>query len=174
MYGDLFSKPAEYTIDSCALMDIFNDDPSWPSKKVTPGLWGKILEMITNGLIISHIEVFKEIKTDGKKGLELYDWAQKNKQIFQDYHFESEGKILRSMSLKYKNFVNAKISNIHADPWLIAQAKCNKLKIITSEISTTSPNPLKWTIPNVCKDPLFNIKCLTLLDLVKECGWTFK
>jgi hypothetical protein len=50
---DLFSKPPEYTIDSCALMAIFNDE-SWTSKKITPGLWERISVLMGAGVIIYH------------------------------------------------------------------------------------------------------------------------
>ncbi|MFA5029622.1 MAG: DUF4411 family protein [Patescibacteria group bacterium] len=173
MINDLFSKPAEYTIDSSSLMDIFNGT-GWSSKEVTPGLWANVLDLIKQGIIISHVEVLLEIKTDGKKGIELYDWAQKNKSIFQDYNLIAEGKILRTMSPKFSSFVNAKIGSVHADPWLIAQAKHEGLKIITEERYTVSLKPSKWTIPNICKDSSYNVGCLDLLGLSKERGWTFR
>src|SRR3989344_4465293 len=122
MGSDLFSKPATYTIDSSSLMAMFDDSP-WTSQKVTPGLWARVSELIGSGVIISHAEVLLEIKKDGEKGEELYSWAQNNKHIFKDYNEHAEGKIIRSMSTRFKGFVNAKINHVHADPWLVAQAK---------------------------------------------------
>ena len=172
MEGDLFSKPAEYTIDSCSLMDIFNDD-SWASKKVNSGLWTKIAELIDQGVIISHAEVLLEIKKDGTKGEELFNWANANSPVFKD-HAAEEGNIIRDMSKKYKVFVNNKVDNAHADPWLIAQAKHRNIKIITEETFSNSSKPLKQKIPNVCGDPLFNVKYLNLLGLCKERNWVFQ
>jgi hypothetical protein len=173
MQVDLFSKPAQYTIDSCSLMDIFNDAPVWTSKAITPGLWSRIESMIADGTIISHIEVFQEIKTDGKKGVELYDWAQLNKQIFRDHRPEIEGPVIAQMTAKYSEFVNGKLGSAHADPWLIAQAKCDGLKVITEETFSGSARPSGIRIPNVCADQLFGVKTLNLIELAQEQGWQF-
>jgi len=172
MQGDLFKKPPEYVIDSCSLMDIFNDTP-WVSKEVNPGLWQAVSEMIENGIIISHAEVFAEIKTDGKKGTELFDWAQENSDVFKPHNILKEGEVIRSMTSKYKAFVNNKVGSVHADPWIIAQAKVFGLKIITEETMSGSSNPEKFKIPNVCQDPKFNIPCLNLWELTMERGWKF-
>lgn len=172
MQADLFSKPAEYVIDSCCLMDVFNDTP-WKSKEHNPGLWKRIEELILNGTIISHAEVLCEIKTDGVKGEELFTWAQKNSHIFKPHNVNSEGLIIRGMTAKYSDFVNSKIDNCHADPWLIAQAKNNNLKIITEETLSGSSDPKKFNIPNICKDPDYNIKYLNLWELTIERGWKF-
>src|SRR6266571_2002237 len=132
MARDLFSKPPRYTIDSSCLMDIFADE-KMVSKNITPGLWINIETLIRDGSIISHITVLAEIQKEGKKGEELYNWAHANEGIFQDYNWESEGRIIRAMSPKYSAFVNSKMSDIYADPWLVAQAKDRGLTLITEE-----------------------------------------
>src|SRR3989338_9732765 len=172
MEGDLFTKPPEYTLDSSSLMAMFDDSP-WTSKKVTPGLWNRISQLISEGVIISHMEVLLEIKKDEEKGEELFNCAQSNKEFFKDYNPQEEGKIIRMMSAKFKGFVNAKINSVHADPWLVAQAKHRNLKIISEETFTNSSKPIKCAIPNVCKDPSFNIGCINLSGLTKERNWTF-
>lgn len=173
MVNDLFSKPPKYTIDTSALIEIF-DGAGLAAKKYTPGLWDKILVLINDGTIISHIEVLQEIRKDKSRGEELYDWAQANKFIFKDYDVVNEGPIIRSMSAKYKAFVNAKIKSVHADPWLIGQAKCKNIKIISEETWSNSSNFNNYRLPNVCADPLFNIGCLNLVGLTGEQNWTFK
>jgi hypothetical protein len=154
------SEP-KYTIDSSTLMDIFSDTP-WISRKDNPTLWEKIEDLIKSGEVISHIEVYKEIKTDGKKGEELYTWAQANKSIFANHDEEHEGPVIRAMSKSYKDFVNDKVGTEHADPWLIAQAKVRNLTIITEE---------KGGIPAVCRDPDFNVRFVSLWELIKEQKW---
>jgi len=170
---NLFSKPAEYTIDSCSLMAMFNDEP-WTSKKTTPGLWERISALIADGVIISHAEVLAEIKKDGQKGEELFNWANVNVHIFKAHAIEIEGPIIRSMSAKYNTFVTnyGKTADAYADPWLIAQAKSKGLKIITQE--TSSGSPKKPRLPNVCNDPAFNVKCINLLELTIERQWVFR
>jgi|GEM_PF-5433816 len=111
MEGDLFSQPARYTIDSCSLIDIFGDE-TMVSKKVIPGLWERILELIEVGIIISHVEVLSELKKEGEKGEELYDWAHANEWVFKDYAWEGEGRVIKAMSPKYAAFVNLKVGPI--------------------------------------------------------------
>ena len=174
MPDDLFSKDAEYTIDSCSLMAIFNDTP-WISKKINPGLWERVRELITDGTIMSHTAVLAEIKKDGTKGQELYDWAHANEHVFKDYELIIEGDIIKTMSAKYKNFVNngGKPSAEYADPWLIAQAKSKKLTIISEETWSGSLDLAKHKLPNVCGDPLFGVRCINLWGLASERSWVF-
>ncbi|MGA2632596.1 MAG: DUF4411 family protein [Terriglobia bacterium] len=170
---NLFSKPAEYTIDSCALMAMFNDEP-WTSKRTTPGLWERISGLIADGVVISHAEVLAEIKKDGQKGEELFSWANANVHVFKAHEIDAEGAIIRSMSAKYKAFVAnyGKATDAYADPWLIAQAKNRGLKIITQE--TRSGNPKTPRLPNVCDDRAFGVRCVTLLELTTERKWAFR
>lgn len=168
----LFTKSAEYTIDSSALMAMFNDEP-WTSKKVNAGLWERIADLINEGVIISHAEVLAEIKKDGVKGEELFNWAHSNVAIFKP-HDEEEGKIIGTMSGHYGEFVNnyGKPSDAHADPWLIAQAKTRGLKIISQE--TPSGNPKTPKLPNVARDPQYGVPVLDLWRLANERGWQFR
>ena len=61
MDGELFLKSPEYTIDSSSLMDIFGDT-AWISKKTNQGLWEKVLDLIEQGIIISHAEVSRKLR----------------------------------------------------------------------------------------------------------------
>src|ERR1700680_1558574 len=167
---DLFSQPPEYTIDTSSLIEVFNGD-SMLAKAHTPGLWNRLLEMIADGRIISPIEVFVEIKAGDKD--ELYDWAQANAGIFRDYSLPDEGNVIRTMSPRYSPFVNAKIGRAPADPWLVAQAKCSGITVLSEETFSMSPDVAKAKLPNVCRDPAFNVPCCTLFELVKAKGWSF-
>lgn len=169
----LFIKPAEYTIDSCSLMAMFNDEP-WTSKKTTPGLWERVSRLISDDVIISHAEVLAEIKKDGQKGEELFNWANANPHVFKAYAIDTEGPIIRSMSAKYNAFVSnyGKATGAYADPWLIAQAKIRGIRIITQE--RRSGNPKTPKLPNVCDDHAYGIKCVDLLELTTERGWAFR
>lgn len=166
---DLFTKPPEYTIDSSSLIELFNGD-SPLAKAYTPGLWNRVLEMIEDGTMISHVQVFQEIK----EGDELYEWVRDHAVIFKDYMLPDEGDVIREMSHDYKAFVNAKVDSTHADPWLIAQAKCLKLTVISEETPSMSADKVKAKIPNVCRDPRFNVPCQSLFELIKTKGWSFK
>jgi Domain of unknown function (DUF4411) len=173
MAGNLFSQPARYTIDTCSLIDIFSDE-KMVSKTVTPGLWARVLVLIDQGIIISHVEVLSELKKDGTRGEELYDWAHANESVFRDHEWDAEGGVIRTMSPKYEAFVNERVDANYADPWLVAQAKCHNLTIISEEKFSNSPDVKKHKLPNVCADSMFNVGCIDLLGLIKEQNWTFK
>ena len=114
-----------------------------------------------------------EIKKDGSKGQELYDWAHANETAFRDYEWKAEGAVIRSMSPKFAAFVNGKMNDVHADPWLVAQAKCRRITVITEEKASNSSDPKKLKLPNVCADPQFAVGCIDLLGLIKEQQWKF-
>jgi hypothetical protein len=173
MVADLFSQPPQYTIDSSSLMDIFSDE-KMVSKSITPGLWTNVEALLSQGVIISHIEVLHEVKKQGGKGEELHDWAHANDGVFQEYNWEAEGRIIKLMSPKFCDFVNAKVTHVHADPWLIAQAKHQKLTLISEEKWSGSKDARKAKLPNVCADPLFGVRCIDLLGLIKEQNWKFR
>jgi hypothetical protein len=170
--GDLFSKDPQYTIDSCALMAMFNDEP-WTSKKVTAGLWERISALIESGIIISHAEVLAEIRKDGSKGEELFTWAQANASVFKPHESE-EGAVIATMAGKYSDFVNnyGKPSDAYADPWLIAQASRRGLIIISQE--TPSGNPKTPKLPNVGSDSQYGVRVMNLWELASELHWQFR
>jgi hypothetical protein len=172
MEGELFLKPAQYTIDTCSLIDIFGSEKI-VSKEYMPGLWEKIQALMNDGTIISHAEVLREIKKEGSKGEKLYEWAHANEKVFKDYEWTAEGAVIGSMSPKYAAFVDAKVNDIHADPWLVAQAKCRGITVITEEKLSGSADLKKHKLPNVCADPQFAIGCIDLLGLIKEQEWKF-
>ena len=149
-------------------MEIFRDDGQH-TKKVYPSFWNDLSKLFSEGIVISHIEVFKEIEP----GDDLHVWAHNNKSIFWDYDCPAETKVIQSMTTHYKDFVNAKIKAVHADPWLIAQAKVKNLKIITQEMRSSTIKPNKLKIPDVCADPNLNIPCINLMGLMRERGWTY-
>jgi hypothetical protein len=173
MDRDLFSQAPEYTIDSSSLIDIFENE-RMVSRHVTPGLWERVEALIRDGIIVSHVEVLAEIRKENGKGEDLYDWAHANKAVFKDYDWALEPPVIRQMSPKYASFVGAKVNHIHADPWLVAQAKSNRLKVISEERISHSADPRKHKLPNVCQDPSFGVVCIDLLGLVRERGWTFR
>ena len=172
MNVDLFSAPPRYTIDTCSLIDMFSDE-KMVSRNITPGLWKNVEAQIEQGVMISHIEVLYEIKRDGKRGEELYEWAHAHENMFKDYEWNAEGRIIRAMSPKYAAFVNQKVSNVHADPWLVAQAKSRGLTVISEEKKSGSLDPRRHKLPNVCDDPVFAVRCIDLIRLIKEQGWKF-
>jgi len=166
MEGNLFTIPPRYTIDSSSLMDIFGPATMMVSKQVTPGLWERLAKLILSGLVISHIEVLYEIRKDGTKGEELYDWANSHTEVFRDYAWNTEGAVIKTMSPRYSAFVNQKVGDIYADPWLVAQAKTRSLTLITEEKPKPSADATRHKLPNVCTH--YQVSTVNLVELIKE------
>lgn len=152
----------KYTIDMDSLVYMFRDDGRY-TKKHFKTLWDNVSSLINNGIIISHIEVFKEIE-DGYKD-DLFVWAKANKNIFRDYNVPDESTKINKIGDKFSSFtIQNKDKPNHADPWLVAQAMINNLTIITEEKGMGERK-----IPRVCDE--FNVKCIDLVGLIKQNGW---
>ena len=145
---------AKYTIDMDCLAAFFREDGSY-NKKIFPSLWTKIENMFKDGTIISHREVFNEIKQGND---ELVAWAKDNRDAFKEYDLENETEIIRQIGNIEAKFTDQKKETVHADPWLIAQAKVNNLTLITQEGHNG--------IPRICK--LVKVDCVNLIGFLKK------
>lgn len=159
----LFStEEPRFTIDTCSFNEMFDDErPS--NKKNFPGIWDSVEELIKNGEIISHEEVYEEIMSGPY--ITLQAWARKNKNIFYSYDYIREGAVIAEIGCKgFAEFVHQRKKKNNADPWLIAQARVQKLKIITQEKKKKAQD-----LPRVASE--FGIDYLDIFGLVKEKGW---
>jgi len=154
----------KYNIDLDSLVKIFRDEGVY-TKKHFKTLWENLSDLCNKGVVISHIEVFKEIK-DGHKD-ELYHWAKTNKHIFKDYNLPEEALKIQEIGKKFPFFVHQKKEKTaHADPWLVAQAMINDIAVITEESKTGGQKT-----PKVCSE--FNVECLSLIELIRKNNWIF-
>lgn len=55
-----------------------------------------------------------------------------------------------------------------ADPWVIALARARQFAVVTLEERGSENRP---KIPDVCQH--YGVRCLTLVDFFRECGWKF-
>jgi len=155
------SKPV-YCIDSSTLMnfeDKFPDD-------IFVGLWDDLAELIHQGRLVSHREVFDEIQQGG--GF-LTDWAKLHRQIFVDHTAKQAGLIGQIVD-QFPALSGAKKTSAHeADPWLIAQSICNNktLTVVTDE----SPKPQKRRIPVACDS--FGVPWMNGYQLLRYEKWQY-
>ncbi|MBI1754824.1 DUF4411 family protein, partial [Candidatus Azambacteria bacterium] len=131
---NLFSQP-KYTIDTSSLLVMMNVGEKY-DKEVFRKLWVDFQVLCDAGKVISHIEVCKEIKEGGVKNQIV--WTKSYKRIFQKYNLPNEENIIRDIGSRGGNFVSflqqQKSKSVHADPWLVAQAKVENLILITEEV----------------------------------------
>ncbi|MBI3685111.1 DUF4411 family protein, partial [Candidatus Azambacteria bacterium] len=109
-----------------------------------------------------------EIKEGGVKNQIV--WTKSYKRIFQKYNLPNEENIIRDIGSRGGNFVSflqqQKSKSVHADPWLVAQAKVENLILITEEV-VNSPKK----IPQVCT--AMGVKSIGILGLIQEEGWSY-
>lgn len=162
MVKTLFSNP-RYTIDTSSFNQIFDEDRNY-NRKNFPSLWEKLSGLLTNGEIVSHMEVYEEIQQGSYD--DLKKWTETNRYVFWDYSFPKEGEIVSEIGDKFSAFIlQGKTKPNHADPWLVAQAKLNNLTVITEETDRD------LQIPVVCRE--LGVPCLSLFGLVKAERWSF-
>jgi len=128
---------------------------------IFPTIWDKLGEMIKDGELISHLEVYKELEVGGD---EIYKWFKSNKRMFKDID-ECQIQKLQEIKNRYdKTYWENEINKTTpwADPWVIALGICEESIIVTDEKNTRN------RIPAIAS--VFNITCLELLDFFKEIG----
>ena len=134
-------------------------------------LWAKFEKLVSEGRILSHKEVYKEVQDE-----EFDEWKKKNKEIFliDREHFD----LVKEILAKYPELDDESKEKAHADPFLVAMALQNLRKqkqqgaswrpmvIVTDEIKKRQ-SPKK--IPFVAKE--YGIECLTLMEFLEREDW---
>jgi hypothetical protein len=159
--GNLF--PA-YVIDTNALIDLWR---RWYARDVFVGVWRNVECLIRSGEVVAPLEVLKELESQRD---ELYAWAKKQKFFFDlDTHqIDALNAILKDFP--GGTFVDVNKTKPDADPFVVALAKVEGWKVISSE-NPAGTSPRK-RIPDVCAH--YGIKCLRLLDFFREKQWRFE
>jgi hypothetical protein len=151
----------KYVIDAGPIIDLkhYYED-------IFISLWDKFEELISCGIIISSIEVYRELK---KHDDEAANIASKYKQIFLKPDIE-EQKYVKTILAKHRELIRFK--NIAggfpvADPFIIAQAIHPQATLITSE----KIKPNAHSIPNICKE--YGVTPVNLNGFFRLEGWRF-
>jgi hypothetical protein len=153
-----------YCIDSCSIMDLWDEDV-YPSASF-PTLRPQVLQHISNGTISSCVEVYQELLVGGD---DVSDFAEQNKHIFMDID-KKTAEVLREIFAKYPEL--AMTEKTIADPFIVAHAKARGLTVVTSEKKSATTSPTKPKVPNLCEQ--FGVKCINLAELLAELKMVFK
>ena len=154
----LFQVPI-YCIDASALINITRY-PGYP-KEVFPTIWEKLEAMVEKGELISHIEVYEEVK---KRKDPIYEWCKQKKCMFKDI---DDCQIIEFEKIRTQydpDYWNNEISKggPWADPWLIALSICEDAILVTDEKYTRN------RIPYIANH--FKRQCLNLINFFKKIG----
>jgi len=151
----------KYSLDTSALID------GWVRYYPThSGLQEKMEKLIESKEARATIEVLRELE---KKEDKLTEWAKQQVNLFVPIDEEIQLAVA-SILAKHPRLLKSGRRRSAADPFVIALAKIYRCKVVTAEPRTKSREG--WLrIPDVCDS--MGIRCITLLDLIKEKKWTF-
>jgi len=151
-----------YCVDSSTLMNFEDKFP----RDIFVGLWDDLSQLIEEGRLVSHREVYDEIQQGS--GF-LTGWAKEHRHIFMD-HTAEQAALIGQIVDQFPALSGAgKTTPFEADAWLIAQSICQDrvLTVVTDE----SPKPQKRRIPVACKT--FGVPCINGYDLLREEKWQY-
>lgn len=129
-----------------------------------PSLWERVEDMIGQGRIRAVDEVEREL---AKRADEVHTWAKKQTELFVDLDAPLQRETTAVLAA-HPRLVGRGNGRNGADPFVIGLARLTSGTVVTEERprSITSPR-----IPDVCN--ALGIRCLSLVDFVREQGWTF-
>jgi hypothetical protein len=121
--------------------------------------------MIEEEHLIASEEVLHEIeaKEDG-----LHKWAKKRPKLFLPTDNEIQMSV-KEILREFPKLVDTMKNRSRADPFVIALARVKGSTVVTEEKNVGTPE--RPRIPIVCN--YYNIKCMNVLDLIRQQGWTF-
>lgn len=123
-----------YVIDMSSIKELHERYP----KTLFPTIWQHIESLIQKNELVSHIEVYREIKGTTNQKDKLLVWSNNNKKLFQNLDQCQIRKIPQIQSEYNKGEWSNKMNRPGpwADPFLIAMAMCEDATIITQESKT--------------------------------------
>lgn len=161
-----------YCVDTSALVTI---QRIYRLSKLA-GVWEFLDALANDGRLAAPREVLAELKVGQDD--ELYQWAKKHTGIFRQLTPEQwqVGKDIVN-DPKYKRFIDQDKEIPEADPFVIALAVeeqkqtrliPEKWIIVTDESYATIGK--KPRIPDVCRDPRYNVECISTRDWFEREG----
>jgi hypothetical protein len=151
-----------YSIDTSAILDgwVRHYPPD-----IFPGLWAKIEILIENGGLVATEEVLLELK---KRDDAVYRWALKQRSMFRLLDDRIQMAVA-DVLMHHPRLVGARANRSGADAFVIALAAVEHCTVVTGESATNSTS--RPNIPDVCA--AMEIRCISLLQLIREQGWVF-
>lgn len=162
-----------YTIDLDALANLFRKAHKYYRGRFIK-LWENIEQLFSEGKLISHAEVLREINSNNGKEDELQIWANAHELYFLPDYRPEEQAVIAEISLISEQFLTNKTKSQHADPWIIAQARSRNLILVTEEVKNNSQvKPQNYSIPDVCSKLSPAVRSISLRELIDEEDWIF-
>ncbi len=153
-----------YSIDTSAL--IHGWVRAYPPD-VIPALWDRMDGLIAEGRLLASKEVLFELE---RKEDSLHAWCKDRDAMFIEIDDAIQVHMATVMG-RYPKLVDTAKGKSGADPFVIALALAHEpaLTVVTDEKGGSARSP---RIPYVCQQE--GIRCISLLDLIREQRWTFR
>jgi hypothetical protein len=146
---------SRYSIDSSVLLDIWKGDQGLYPKEVYVGLWAHIDQLVQEGRIFMHGEVYKEIKDH--PNAEFQKWLAKNKDtvvVNKKEAATAAKEIINNFYSKFKNgYMPSKKGGNAADPFVVGLAYAEGCFVFTQEKPIPAAqlyDAAEPHIPNIC------------------------
>lgn len=151
-----------YSLDTSAILDGW---VRYYAPDVFPSFWQKLEGLLNGGgaKVSKQVHIELSEQDDGAA-----DWVQTCGTALVEID-EPMFVIAQAIDGQFPGWVTKKKNG--ADPFVIALAEDQGLKVITGERQSGSENPKKMKIPDVCSKR--GVECGALVDMIREQGWSF-
>lgn len=151
---------SEHTLDANILINLQRLYP----RDIFEFLWAGMEQAVADGLLCVCENIHDEV---GQGGDDLYDWVD-NQQGFVCGVTQEEVDLATEISNDHPEWVQDRKNA--GDPWIIAHAKEDGLKIVTEERRAgANVSDKNQKIPNVADE--HSVACIRFFDLVRLMGW---
>lgn len=151
----------QYSIDTSALLDAW---VRWYPIDVFPSFWDRMDELVEDRTIVATEEVLNELE---RKDDDLHKWIKARPELLVPHDAAVQTAVSEILA-QFPKMVDERTGKSMADPFVIAVARVHQLAVVTGEKGGTPTRP---KIPNVCAH--FGIRTLSVLEMIREAGWSF-
>ena len=149
-----------YCVDTSSLIAAWQE--RYPIENF-PSFWAKVESLILEERLIVPVDVLHETK---KRSDELHTWLKAHKSMFRELTDAVQieaGQVLA----RFPRLVGEKKLRTSADPFVIALARVEVVRLVTEEKPTG--NLARPNIPDVCIE--LDMRTMTLLQLIQAEKW---
>lgn len=143
---------------------------------VFPGVWTRLSDLAGQGRLVAPREVLRELLVGDD---EIAGWAKDRREMFRELD-RTQATLARGIvsDPRFKGLFDPDKEIPDADPFVIALAVANQRHrsmfdewlVVSDEARVTTARP---TIPRVCRDPAYQVRCFRTLDVFRQEGWQF-
>jgi len=164
-----------YCVDTSSLITLQRVYP----RAVFGGVWDRLAELAQARRLVAPREVLNELERGGDD--DIAQWAKAHRFIFRDpddEHIALAKEIVNDP--QFGKLFDVDSEQPDADPYVIALAVGEQRRpsmfeqtwVVVSDEGQAQPGK-KPRIPDVCRDPRYQVECIRVLELFRREGWQF-